>query len=291
MIKNRLIKNGKKVDKFLINYLNRQEKSLLNVPMKYGVISGGKKIRSTIIFNMGKIFNLNQKKLINICASVECIHSYSLIHDDLPCMDNDKIRRGKPSTHIKFGEASAVLAGNSLLTLAFEIIADENYSIQPKIKNDIINFLALSSGHTGIAGGQELDLKFENKNKNLSQIINMQKKKTGKLFSFCFYAVGALAKKNKKELRFLSNLGEQIGLLFQLADDFLDIKGSKKFVGKPIRKDNKKGKSTLVSLIGYKKAHKYANDLKKKILLKIKKHGKKAKDLEDTIEFILGRNF
>ena len=291
MIKNRLIKNGKKVDKFLINYLNRQEKSLLNGPMKYGVISGGKKIRSTIIFNMGKIFNLNQKKLINICASVECIHSYSLIHDDLPCMDNDKIRRGKPSTHIKFGEASAVLAGNSLLTLAFEIIADENYSIQPKIKNDIINFLALSSGHTGIAGGQELDLKFENKNKNLSQIINMQKKKTGKLFSFCFYAVGALAKKNKKELRFLSNLGEQIGLLFQLADDFLDIKGSKKFVGKPIRKDNKKGKSTLVSLIGYKKAHKYANDLKKKILLKIKKHGKNAKDLEDTIEFILGRNF
>ena len=291
MIKNRLIKNGKKVDKFLINYLNRQEKSLLNGPMKYGVISGGKKIRSTIIFNMGKIFNLNQKKLINICASVECIHSYSLIHDDLPCMDNDKIRRGKPSTHIKFGEASAVLAGNSLLTLAFEIIADENYSIQPKVKTDIIKFLALSSGHTGIAGGQELDLKFENRNKNLSQIINMQKKKTGKLFSFCFYAVGVLAKKNKKEIRYLSNLGEQIGLLFQLADDFLDIKGSKKLVGKTIRKDNKKGKSTLVSLVGYKKAQKYANDLKKKILLKIKKHGKNAKDLEDTIEFILGRNF
>ena len=291
MIKNRLIKNAKKVDKFLGNYLNRQEKSLLNMPMKYGVISGGKKIRSTIILDTGKIFNLSQKKLINICASVECIHSYSLIHDDLPCMDNDKIRRGKPSTHIKFGEASAVLAGNSLLTLAFEIIADENYSIQPKVKTDIIKFLALSSGHTGIAGGQELDLKFENRNKNLSQIINMQKKKTGKLFSFCFYAVGVLAKKNKKEIRYLSNLGEQIGLLFQLADDFLDIKGSKKLVGKTIRKDNKKGKSTLVSLVGYKKAQKYANDLKKKILLKIKKHGKNAKDLEDTIEFILGRNF
>ena len=96
MIKNRLIKNAKKVDKFLGNYLNRQEKSLLNMPMKYGVISGGKKIRSTIILDTGKIFNLSQKKLINICASVECIHSYSLIHDDLPCMDNDKIRRGKP---------------------------------------------------------------------------------------------------------------------------------------------------------------------------------------------------
>ena len=181
MIKNRLIKNARKVDKFLINYLNRQEKSLLINPMKYGVISGGKKIRSTVIFSTGKIFNLDQKKLINICAAVECIHSYSLIHDDLPCMDNDSIRRGKPSTHIKFGEASAVLAGNSLLTLAFEIIADKNYSINPKLKNEIIKSLAFFSGHSGIAGGQELDLKFENKKKNLKQIITMQKKKNRKI--------------------------------------------------------------------------------------------------------------
>ena len=122
MIKNKLIKNAKKIDKFLINYLKKQKKSLLINPMKYGVISGGKKIRSTIIFDLGKIFNLNQKKLINICAAVECIHSYSLIHDDLPCMDNDKMRRGKPSTHIKFGEASAVLAGNSLLTLHLKLL-------------------------------------------------------------------------------------------------------------------------------------------------------------------------
>jgi len=291
MIKNKLIKNSKKIDKFLINYLKKQDTSSLISPMKYGVISGGKKIRSTIIFSAGKIFNLDQKKLINICAAVECIHSYSLIHDDLPCMDDDSIRRGKPSTHIKFGEASAVLAGNSLLTLAFEIIADKNYSINSKSKNEIIKSLAFCSGHTGIAGGQELDLKFENKKKNLKQIINMQKKKTGKLFNFCLYAVGVLAKKNNKEKKFLSLLGEEIGLLFQFADDFLDIKGSKKLVGKSIKKDNKKGKSTLVSLMGYEKAHKYADNLKIKILLKLKKHGKKAKDLSDTIEFILGRNF
>ena len=125
MIKNKLIKNAKKIDKFLINFLNRQDKSLLIKPMKYGVISGGKKIRSSVILSAGKIFNLDQKKLINICASVECIHSYSLIHDDLPCMDNDSMRRGKLSTHKKFGEATAVLAGNSLLTLAFEIISDK----------------------------------------------------------------------------------------------------------------------------------------------------------------------
>ena len=291
MIKTRLIKNSKKIDKFLIKYLNRQDKSLLINPMKYGVISGGKKIRSTIILSAGKLFNLDQKKLINICASVECIHSYSLIHDDLPCMDNDSMRRGKPSTHIKFGEASAVLAGNSLLTLAFEIIADKRYLLNPKLKNEIINSLAFCSGHTGIAGGQELDLKFENKKKNLKQIILMQKKKTGKLFSFCLYAVGVLAKKDNKEKKFLSVLGEEIGLLFQLADDFLDVKGSKKLVGKPIKKDKKKGKSTLVNLMGYEKAHNYANNLKKKILLKLKKHGKKAKDLSDIIEFILKRNF
>ena len=291
MIKNKLIKNSKKIDKFLINYLKKQEASSLINPMKYGVISGGKKIRSTVIFNAGKIFNLNQKRLINICAAVECIHSYSLIHDDLPCMDNDSIRRGKPSTHIKFGEASAVLAGNSLLTLAFEIIADKNYSINSKSKNEIIRSLAFCSGHTGIAGGQELDLKFENKKKNFKQIINMQKKKTGKLFNFCLYAVGVLANKNNKDKFFLSSLGEDIGLLFQFADDFLDIMGSKKLAGKPVKKDNKKGKSTLLNLMGEKKAYKYAFNLKKKILLKLRKHGKKAKDLTDTIEFILNRNF
>ena len=291
MIKKKLFRNAKKVDNFLINFIKNQKKSLLVKPMKYGVISGGKKIRSTIIFEAGKIFNINEIKLINICAAVECIHSYSLIHDDLPCMDNDSIRRGKPSTHIKFGEASAVLAGSSLLTLAFEIIADKKYSLNSNIKNEIIRSLAICSGHTGIAGGQEMDLKFENQKKKLNEIINMQKKKTGKLFNFCLYAVAAIAKKNRKEKVFLSELGEEIGLLFQFADDFLDNKGSKKLVGKPVKKDKKKGKSTLLNLMGEKKAYLYANNLKKKILRKIEKHGKKARDLKSTIEFILERKF
>jgi len=259
--------------------------------MKYGVISGGKKIRSTIILDTAKIFNIEEKKLINICAAVECIHSYSLIHDDLPCMDNDFLRRGKPATHIKFGEASAVLAGNSLLALAFELIADKKFIIKSNQKNEIIKSLANCSGHTGIAGGQELDLKFENKKKKINQIIDMQRKKTGKLFNFCLFAVGVVANKNEKEKLFLGNVGEDIGLLFQFTDDFLDIKGSKKLVGKSIKKDNKKGKSTLLNIMGYKKAHKYANNLRKKILLKLKKHGKKANDLINTIDFILERNF
>ena len=130
MIKKKLSKNARKIDKFLISYLKKQKHSLLINPMKYGVISGGKKIRSTIILDAGKLFNINEKKLINICAAVECIHSYSLIHDDLPCMDNDRMRRGKLATHIKFGESTAILAGNSLLTLAFEMIVDKNYKIE-----------------------------------------------------------------------------------------------------------------------------------------------------------------
>ena len=291
MIRSFLDINAKKTDIFLKKYLNRQTNSSLMSSMKYGSLSGGKKIRSSIIIGTGKIFNIKVSKILNICAAVECIHSYSLIHDDLPCMDNDSIRRGKPSTHIKYGEASAVLAGSSLLTLAFEIITDKKYLLNSKFKNEIINSLANSSGHTGIAGGQELDLKFEKKKKNFNQIIDMQKKKTGKLFNFCFYAVAVMAKKNPKEKIFLSILGEEIGLLFQFADDFLDIKGSKKLLGKPIKKDKKKGKSTLINLMGYEKAYKYANNLKKNILLKLKKHGKNAKDLTKTIEFILGRNF
>ena len=291
MIKKKLIKNARKIDQFLIKFLKKQQSSLLVKPMKYGVISGGKKIRSTIIFDAGKIFNISEKKLINICAAVECIHSYSLIHDDLPCMDNDTIRRGKPATHIKFGEASAVLAGSSLLTLAFEIIADKKYSLNPKAKNEIIKFLSSCSGHTGIAGGQELDLKFENKKKGINQIIDMQKKKTGKLFNFCLYAVGVVAKKNTKDKLFLSNLGEEIGLLFQLADDFLDFRGLKKLLGKPVKKDHKKGKSTLLNLMGEKKAYLFANNLKRKILRKLEKHGKSAEELISTIEFILERKF
>ena len=291
MIKKKLKSNAKKIDRFLINFLKKQNKSLLIKPMKYGVISGGKKIRSTIILDAGKLFNIKEKNLLNICAAVECMHSYSLIHDDLPCMDNDKIRRGKPSTHVKFGEASAVLAGSSLLTLAFEIISDKKYSINAKKKNEIVKSLASCSGHTGIAGGQELDLKFENKKKSFNQIIDMQKKKTGKLFNFCLYAVGVVANKNSKDKFFLSILGEEIGLLFQLADDFLDKKGSKNLVGKPVKKDNKKGKSTLLNLIGEKKAYLYANNLKKKILRKLENHGKNAKELTNTIEFILERKF
>ena len=136
--------NAKKVDNFIKAFLKRQKSSGLLVPMKYGIISGGKKIRSTLIFSTGKIFNLKKKDLIYLCSAVECIHSYSLIHDDLPCMDNDKFRRGKLSTHAKFGESTAVLAGNSLLTLAFEILSSKDFKVKPQIKIELIKNLLIA---------------------------------------------------------------------------------------------------------------------------------------------------
>ncbi len=144
-------------------FLKKNKTSDLLGPMKYGVFSGGKRFRSAIIVNTGKIFNIKYEKLIAIGAAVECIHSYSLIHDDLPCMDNDKIRRGKPSTHIKFGESTAVLAGNSLLTMAFEILSSPNLKVSEKIKINLIKKLSQCAGHVGIAGGQYLDLSYEKK--------------------------------------------------------------------------------------------------------------------------------
>jgi len=291
MFKNKLKLNAKKIDLFLKKYLKVQKRSLLINPMNYGVLSGGKKIRSSIIFAAGKLYNLKPKKLLNICGAVECIHSYSLIHDDLPCMDNDKLRRGKATAHIKYGESTAVLAGNSLLTLAFEMISDKRFKTKDSNKVLLIKKLAECSGHNGIAGGQELDLKFENKKKNFKQIINMQRKKTGKLFSFCCFAVGQVAGKNKKTNINLLKLGEDIGLLFQLADDFLDVRGKSKYTGKTVNKDKKKGKSTIINLVGYNNAYDYAINLKKKILRNLEKHGNKANDLKNIISFILERNY
>ena len=290
-MKKKLNKIAKDTNLFLSKFLFNQKKTELLKPMRYGLLPGGKKIRSKLIFDIGKIFNVDYKKLIYLSAAVECIHAYSLIHDDLPCMDNDTMRRGKPTTHKKYGEATAVLAGNSLLTLAFEIISTEKNLLTFKQKIEIIKLLSNCSGHTGIAGGQELDLKFENKKKKFSQIIDMQRKKTGKLFNFCLQSVTIVGNKSNNEKKKLGKLGEEIGLLFQIADDFLDIKGSSKLVGKQIKKDKKKGKSTIINLVGDKNALSYADKLKKKILLKLKKHGKNAKELIDTIEFIQERKF
>ena len=257
---NDLNKIAKDTNFFLKKYLKKQKYSGLLSAMNYGLFPGGKKIRSKILIDVGKIFGINYNTLIIIGAAVECVHAYSLIHDDLPSMDNDFIRRGKPSTHVKFGEAIAVLAGNSLLTIAFEILSDKKLNLKDKTKNMLIKKLSKCVGHAGVVGGQFLDLNFEKKNIPFKKIVNMQLKKTGKLFSYCS-SVPAIIKNS-----------------------------SSKKVGKKTKKDIKLGKATHISLLGYKKAVIYSEKLKIKIQKKIMKYNQKSKKLNETINYILKRS-
>jgi len=289
-MRNKLKEIAKDTNIFLQKFITKQKKTELIPAMKYGLFPGGKKIRSKILLDIGSIFKIKYQTLIAIGAAVECIHAYSLIHDDLPCMDNDTLRRGKPSTHIKFGEATAVLAGNSLLTMAFEILSSSYLKISESSKLSLIKRLSECSGHLGIAGGQYLDLNFEKKKVSKNKIINMEVKKTGKLFSFCCSVAPIIRNRSAKEINFFDKIGSNVGLLFQIADDVIDYQGSSKVAGKKTGKDKKKGKATLISLLGYKNAIKYSENIKFKIISDLDKHNFKSNNLNETLNYILKRN-
>ncbi|MGI9082630.1 MAG: polyprenyl synthetase family protein, partial [Candidatus Fonsibacter lacus] len=283
-------KVAKDVDIFLKKFLSKKkQQSKLYHAIKYGLFSGGKKFRSYLVINSGKLFNLNYKNLIVIGAAVECMHSYSLIHDDLPSMDNDDYRRGKKSTHKVFGESTAILAGNSLLTLAFEILTSNQLNSNYKVKSDLVYSLASSAGYTGIAGGQFLDLKFEKMKVNKNLIVDMQNKKTGELISFCLESAAILSGKNSHR-KFLKNIGMDLGLLFQITDDLLDIFGDTKKIGKPTRRDNQKGKATIIKNIGVNKTIEFCYKLVDSITERLKnKYRTRADSLIDSVNFLLRR--
>ncbi|MEY3824957.1 MAG: hypothetical protein RLZZ13_919 [Pseudomonadota bacterium] len=287
----KIVKVASHVDIFLKSYLKKRiQNTHLFQALKYGLFSGGKKFRSYLIVTSGKLFNLNYKQLIAVGAAVECMHSYSLIHDDLPSMDDDDFRRGKKSTHKVFGEATAILAGNSLLTLAFEILSSNNININTKSKINLINALASSAGYSGIAGGQFLDLKFEKMRVNKNLIIDMQNKKTGELISFCTESAAILANKNSHR-KSLKKIGLDIGLLFQITDDLLDLYGDKKKTGKPTRRDKKNGKATIIKSLGVNKTIEFCYKLLDDITDKLEnKYGSRADSLVDSVNFLLRRD-
>ncbi len=272
-------------------FLKQKKNSYLLQPIKYGVFSGGKRFRSAIVVNAGKIYNIDYKKLIIVSSAIECVHSYSLMHDDLPSMDNDELRRGKPTVHKKFNEFTAILAGNSLLTLAFQILSGKDLQLSNNYKNELITTLSTCAGHSGLAGGQFSDLTFENKNISKKNIINMQKKKTGELFGFCCESIAIIGGKNFIKRKQLKAIGINIGLLFQTVDDLIDHKEDSSIVGKLTKNGKKKRKATLVNLLGYEETINFAKNLKKKIDRQIKKYGNKTDDLLDSVEFILKRKF
>ena len=232
---------------------NKLDKSSLSKAMYYGSMNGGKRIRPFLVMESAKIAKISTNDAFIIASCIECIHSYSLIHDDLPSMDDDDYRRGKLSTHKKFNEATAILAGDALHDLAFELISGNLNNKNESSKLTLINILSLYIGHKGLALGQALDLEFENKTLTKNKILDMYSKKTGKLFEFSFSAPFILNNKSKKDIQFAKEYGMLFGLIFQVIDDLIDETGNFKNIGKTPGKDIEQGKSTLLGLIGKEK--------------------------------------
>ena len=243
-LKNTAIDFNNYAKKFL---LSKKDGTSLWDAMNYGVVNGGKRVRPFLVIELSRLLKIKKFNYMRLALAVEFVHAYSLIHDDLPGMDNDDLRRGKPTTHKKFGEAVAILAGNSLLTLAFELLADFKTHINSKIRLELITNLAKMSGQNGLAGGQSLDLLYEKKTVSEKEVITMHNLKTAKLFEFCMVAPLILSGKNTptrdKEYR---RYGKNFGLIFQATDDLLDYEGKKHIIGKTTQKDLKKNKGSII---------------------------------------------
>ena len=245
--------------------------NLLTKAMKYSSVNGGKRIRAFLVSQSSKIANLSSENAMIISSSIESIHTYSLIHDDLPSMDNDDFRRGKPSNHKKFGEATAILAGDALHDFAFQLISGSLKKINSKQNLKLINYLTKCTGYDGLAGGQSLDLLYENKKLSKNKIIEMYNKKTGKLFEFSFAAPFIIKNKTIQKIQFSKNYGSVFGTIFQITDDILDEINSFKEIGKTPGKDKKQGKRTLLSVIGKIKAINFCEELAENFISNYKK--------------------
>ena len=271
---NKLINAEKKeFDRSYVKFLQSHlSKEVLSKAMIYGSINGGKRIRPFLVSTFAKISKIKKKSYRRISFAIESIHSYSLIHDDLPSMDNDDYRRGKLSTHKKFNEATAILAGDALHDLAFELISGNFKNKNVISRLNLINYLSLCIGHKGLALGQALDLEYENKKLSKNKILDMYSRKTGKLFEFSFSAPFILKDKSKIDIQFAKDYGMLFGLIFQIIDDLIDEIGTFKKIGKTPGKDVEQGKSTLLKLIGEKQVTDLCNN---KINTFIKKYKNK----------------
>jgi len=222
----------------------------LNEAMRYAVLGGGKRLRPFLVLESARLCCLPDEAALNVGAALECIHCYSLVHDDLPAMDDDDLRRGRPTVHKAFDEATAILAGDALLTLAFEILADPETHPDPGVRSALSLELARSAGRAGMAGGQMLDFRAPGANLSETEILRLQSMKTGSLICFACEAGAILACAETARRNALVAYGGALGLAFQLADDLLDAEGDAALVGKAVAKDHGAGKATLVSLIG-----------------------------------------
>ena len=276
----------KKFDRFYYNLLlSKLKSSVLSKAMKYSSVNGGKRIRSFLVSQSSKMVNLSSENEMIMSSSIESIHAYSLIHDDLPSMDNDDFRRGKPSAHKKFGEATAILAGDALHDFAFELISGNFKKIDPYKNLKLINYLTLCTGYDGLAGGQSLDLLYENKKISKNSIIEMYTKKTAKLFEFSFAGPFIIKGESNKRIEFSKIYGSTFGIIFQIIDDLIDEINSFKILGKTPGKDKKQGKGTLLSVIGKSKTINYCEKLADNLVMKHKIEFKKNPILKQLLYY------
>ena len=289
-IKFKISLEKKAFDKFLKKLLNKNlSKNHLDKVMKYSALNGGKRIRPYLIRQFGTIKKIKPNYYRRLSAAIEIIHSYSLIHDDLPSMDNDDYRRGKLSTHKKFNEAQAILAGDSLHDLAFEILADKKTHINSEIRIMLIQQFSKNLGSYGLAGGQSLDLLYEKKKISLKKIIQMYKMKTGKLFRLCCVCPFIISKASKKEIKFAAEYGELFGLLFQIVDDHIDTVKQKKIIGKTPGKDIKQMKSTISKYFNNYDINIYCKKIIDKFIMKNSLYFKKWPDLKKLLFYLINQ--
>ena len=222
----------------------------LGQAMRYAALGGGKRLRPFLLIESARLFGVEEEEALPAACALECVHCYSLVHDDLPAMDDDAVRRGRPTLHIAFDEATAILAGDALLTLAFEVLSDENTHSDPAIRAELVLLLAKAGGWRGMALGQALDLSPERQGFSPSDVADMQALKTGALFRFACEAGAVLGRAGAAERAALRGYAASFGQAFQLADDLLDAQGDATALGKAVAKDAGRGKATLVALLG-----------------------------------------
>ena len=258
--------------------------------MRHAALAGGKRLRPLLVVAACGLFHIARDRALRVAAAVECVHVYSLIHDDLPAMDDDDLRRGKPTVHKAYDEATAILAGDSLHALAFEILADERTHEDPFVRAELIAELARAAGPAGMAGGQMMDLAAAEANLDLAGVTRLQQLKTGALIGFCLEAgaiMGRIPAEGRTRLR---GFARDVGLAFQIADDLLDVEGEEAKTGKKVGKDLGKGKGTFVSLLGRERARQQAELLVAQAIAYLQSYGAEADLLRAIAQFAIDRD-
>jgi farnesyl diphosphate synthase len=257
--------------------------------MRYAVMGGGKRIRPFLVRHSARLFDVADAGALRVAAAIEMLHCYSLAHDDLPAMDDADLRRGRPSVHRQFDEATSILAGDGLLTMAFEVLADPATHADPLVRSELVLALAKAGGAAGMVGGQMIDLEAENAQLDLPAITRLQALKTGAIIEFSCIAGPILGQAPADAHRALRDYARDLGLAFQIADDLLDIESSEDVTGKPVGRDQAAGKATFVSLLGVEGARKRARELADQAAAHLAPFGARAELLSDMAQFVVER--